>query len=347
MSAYRLNPDRLAALPGLMAEMVPDPYPTGLLVLANAHETVWSHRVPGVDRVWADSIFLLASITKPIVATAVMRLVESGRLLLHVPVATYLPAFAANGKARVTPWHLLTHTSGLEEESVWRDMPQRPDAGRAALLEMACAAPLHFEPGDRCEYCSLSFDVLAELITQASGRPYAVFLQDEIFAPLGMTSTGFQPPAPARALPVHDFGGPERTAGFSSLATAGGGLWSSAADLVRFGQAFLRGGHLDGYRLLSPAALALMTRLHTAGLQEWVDGRPHPYSYGLGWRKIEADGSSLADPAAYRHGGATGTELLIDPAYDLVSVFLTNRWDVETDTRQRLVNAVYGAFDLV
>src|SRR5690349_11654912 len=146
-------------------------YPCGLLAVANSKQTVSTYLVPGADHVAADSIFPIASITKPIVATAVMRLVEEGRLLLNVPVATYLPEFGANGKERVTTWHLLTHTSGLEEQHWWAELVERwgqPDATEPfppnILYDMARRSHLRFAPGTRCAYCGLSFSVLGELI---------------------------------------------------------------------------------------------------------------------------------------------------------------------------------------
>ncbi|MDP9380179.1 MAG: beta-lactamase family protein [Chloroflexota bacterium] len=317
-------------------------HPCALIAVADSTRTVWTHVVSGEDGARLDGIFLLASITKPIVATAVMQLVEQGRLLLDAPVAQYIPEFAGAGKERVTTWHLLTHTSGMEEVRWWKEL-RETRGGHEAALGAACNSHLHFEPGARCEYCSLSFTVLGELITRLSGQPYPEYLREHIFAPLGMSDTAFRPVDAARALPVHDHGGPEDLEWFTSLAIPGGGLWSSAADLLAFGQAYLRGSVYDGYRLLGPAALETMTRSHTSGMVEIVDGRPQPFEYGLGWGKLSPNNGIIGSARSYGHGGATGTYFWVDPVYDLVYVFLTNRWGLEHNTPRRALNAVYGA----
>jgi len=130
---------------------------------------------------------------------------------------------------------------------------------------------------------------------------------------------------------------------YAAMAVPGGGLWSSAADLVAFGQALLRGGTAGEYHLLSPSAIDMMTRLHTAGLIASFEQPPKPAYYGLGWDKPEPNDGALASPSAYLHGGATGTLLLIDPAWDLVFVFLTNQWNIEGSAPNKVLNAVYGA----
>jgi serine-type D-Ala-D-Ala carboxypeptidase len=320
-------------------------HPGALIVVANSAERVWTHLAPGADGLSEQSIFLLASITKPIVSTAVMRLVEEGRLALNLPVAHYIPEFAAHGKARVTTYHLLTHTSGLEEAR-WAEELSGRGAPPADYVRAACESYLHFEPGERCEYCSLSFAILGELIARLGGRPYPDYLREHVFAPLGMRDTAFQPIDPARAAPVYDAGDPEQVANFTAAAHPGGGLWSTASDLVAFGQALLRGGVYNGHRLIGPAALDTMTRNYTRGMVELVDRYAEPFNYGLGWGKPDPNGSTLGSERAYGHGGATGTYLWVDPAWDLAFIFLTNRWGLETDTARRALNAVYGALEL-
>ena len=319
-------------------------HPTAVIAVANSRETLWTTVVPGNDGAALDSTFLLASITKPIVSTAVMRLVEQGLLLLNLPVASYLPEFGGHGKEQVTTWHLLTHTSGLEEARWQQELEQRRSTPRD-FLDAACRSYLNFEPGTRTEYCTLSFWVLGELIALLSGQPYPDYLKEHIFDPLGMKDTAFDPPDPARAVQPHDLGGPERIAGFKALQIPGGGLWSTAADLITFGQTFLRGGRYGEYRLIGPAALDAMTRHHTPGLVQLIDGQPRSANFGLGWGKSGTDGSLLASQESYGHGGASGPLLWIDPAWDLVFVFLSNRWGVEDNTRRRILNAVYGALE--
>ncbi|HEU5101172.1 MAG TPA: serine hydrolase domain-containing protein [Roseiflexaceae bacterium] len=349
-----LDPARLQRAVAVAEDAVRNgPYPSALLAVANAETTLLNHTVSHPERapVREDGIFLLASITKPIVATAIMRLVEEGRLLLSDPVVKYIPEFDQFGKQAVTIWHILTHTSGLEEAHWWEQLYQQR-APVEAFLPAVCQSPLHFEPGTRYEYCSLSFVVLGELIARLGGLPYPEYLQQHIFAPLGMRDTSFAPSGAQQERAIHVYGLGEEAVEpsarrfldhFVTVAAPGGGLWSTAADLVRFGQAFLRGGRWGGYQLLSPAAIELMTRLHTGGLVEILEYKPVPASYGLGWGKPGAGGQTLASPRAYEHGGATGTRLHIDPEWDLVFVFLTNCWGIQGDASQRALNVVYGA----
>ena len=215
---------------------------------------------------------------------------------------------------------------------------------------MACQSALRYEPGTRWEYNTLTFALLGELIERLSGLPYPEYLQREIFEPLGMRDTSFAPQGDqqARTMPVYsamnDQEFESRIAYFISTAAPGGGLWSTAADLVAFGQALLRGGTSNGYHLLAPASIAAMTRLHTAGMTEIrEDGSTAPALYGLGWGKPALDGSTLSSPRTYRHGGVTGTLLLVDPDWGLVFVFLTNAWGIEGRAPDLVANAIYGA----
>lgn len=323
------------------------PAPTAVVAIANSRETVYTHVVPGKDGVALDSIFLLASITKPIVATAVMRLVEEGKLMLSVPVAHYLPELAQNGKEKVTTFHLLTHSSGMEERAFWLELERmgerRPPP--AWLFEACCRSYLHWEPGTRYQYSTLPFSVLSELITRLGGLPCAAYLQEHIFGPLGMASTGFRPSDQARAAPVHGFASPDHLERFVSLAQPGGGLWSTAADLVRFGQAYLRGGGSDGHRLLAPSTIEAMTRHYTKGQINAFENKP--FNYGLGWGKpaYPFTGDNLGSERAYSHHGSSGTMLHIDPEHDLICVFLSNLWGYNdpSDVKGRVLNVAYSA----
>ena len=322
--------------------------PCGVLAVANGREMVRcaAFSRAGGDQVTTDHIFLLASISKPIVATAVMQLVEDGLLFLNDPVAHYIPEFDRPGKAPVSVWHLLTHTSGMEE-AAWFESLGRARAPAAAYFQAACQSGLHFRPGARFEYCTLSWVILGELITRLGGLPYPEYLQRRVFAPLGMTATSFDPGAANahRTAPVHgtDAWGEGALEYFVGTAAPGGGLWSTAADLVRFGQAFANGGAWGDTRLLAPALVEWMTREHTRGLVALVDGHPEPAHYGLGWSKDSLAGTLPGSPAVVEHGGATGTLLWVDPEWDLVFVFLTNHWDIATNVPRRALQAVYGA----
>lgn len=346
MAGVQYDRQRMARVAQIVDEAVArGPLPSIVVAWGDREQQVWSHVAPGNDGITLESLFPIASITKPIVATAVMQLVEQGRLLLSDTVASLLPEFGQQGKQRVTVWHLLTHTSGLSEsqQAIMELIARRAPA--SAYLDATCAAELSFEPGSQYEYGNLSFVALAELITRLSGQPYPEYIREQILAPLGMDETAFGPVDPGRAAPNHNFGDAAMQAYYHTLAAPHGGLWSSAADLQKLGRAFLNGGIGNGYRLLSPAAWQTMTRLHTAGLMRVVDGqRKHAVS-GLGWAKPMPTSTILASERSFGHGGGTGCFLWIDPDWELIFVFLASRWGSDHAVPQRTINAVYGALE--
>ena len=302
----------------------------------------------------------IASITKPITATAVLQLVEEGRLVLTEPVSTYLPTFrpapppdAAGDDAPVdaiTPWHVLTHTSGLTDapDSFFTLRSSPPDAD--ALLERLSTEPLRFRPGSAYAYASDSFNVLSALVEHASGMPYRDFLRERILDPLGMDATTFDPfePGPPALVLEGSFGPDdvprdELLAYFISLAMPGGGLWSVPDDVATFGRAMLHGGTLDGTRILGRPFVELMTRLHTGTVRDF-GGAPQP-NYGLGWGRPGLGRGLPASASAFAHTGASGSVLLVDPAYDLVVVYLRNEWGASVTLTDEAVQLVYAALD--
>lgn len=295
-------------------------HPSAVVTIARADGTAWSHVAPGSTDHTFTHRFPIASITKPIVALAVMRLVERGALLVGDPVARFLPDFARAAKDRVTVRHLLTHTSGLAvpedvSSALWLDR-----APREAYVRAAFDAPLAFEPGSRHAYVSVhAFEVLAALVTHLSGQDFTRALHDDVFAPLGMLDTSFDVPDASRLAHAPFQGGPDELAYWSSLTFASGGLMSTASDLLALGLTLLRGGRSGSYRLLSRGALDVMTSLHTRG----VRGDGGPAFQALGWGKRSDAGVLFASDASFGHSGATGAFLWIDPAFDVVFVFLS------------------------
>lgn len=351
----RLNPDRLEIAYGLLrATVEAGEIPVGLLAVATGRDTIRCEAFGPDGPIGTDGIYLLASISKPIVGTAIMQLVEDGRLLIDDPVVRHIPEFRANGKAGVTVWHLMTHTSGLDDsyQNEPADPSKRPpDVPFSELdLRSAVSTYLKFAPGSRFEYCNAGFRILGELIRRLSGKSYQEYLRERVFAPTGMVDSTFQP-APSqgrRVLPVTDMPaefGDDPLAVFTSLQTPAGGIYSTAADLVAFGQAYLNGGKGKHGRLLGPAAIRLMTRLQTDGITVYEQGVPYPIHWGLTWARMSPREGLLLSPATYQHGGATGTHLWVDPENDLVVVFLTNRWGWDGIAKKRIANAVIAAVE--
>ena len=308
-------------------------------------------------RIGTNAVCLLASITKPIVATAVVQLVEAGRIAFDDVLGSWAPGVVNPRWAPITPWHVLTHTTGIEDIDL--EAVLRHGEGRADLLRHVARQSQVTPPGTRFRYSTFTFDLLIEALGVALGEPFEAVLQRSILDPLGMTDTTFDPgPDPGRARraasvavagldgqPSND--GAALVAAYTGLRLAGGGLWSTASDLLRFGRAMLRGGDLDGVRVLSPAFLELMTREVTAPRESTAGGlgaMPDPLvadHYAIGWGK-----PGLASPAssrAFGHGGVSGTRLWIDPGYDLAYVYLSGSWGMPRTSIDVVESAIYAA----
>ncbi len=341
-----VDPSRIENAPAVAEEAVTaGDYATAVLAVANRESVMWRHVVPGNAQIAWDSIFPVASITKPVVVTALMQLVERGRAVLSDPVAEYLPEFAQDGKEGVTLWHLVTHTSGLEEpasKQICELFDRREPV--STFLEIAYRAGLSFKPGTRWSYSGLTFTVLGELITQISGQPYPEFMREHIFAPLAMTDTSFAPQL-ERLAPVNMFRSHEDFTYFNTLATPAGGLYSTSDDLVRFGRTFLNKGKLEDVRLLSEGTVTTMTRVHTEGIMATESGKQRPAYAGLGWGMRSPYGNVLGSERAYGHAGASGSWLWIDPEWNLVFALLSNSEGSKPSTPIRMLNAVYGALE--
>ncbi|MBC8161355.1 MAG: beta-lactamase family protein [Roseiflexaceae bacterium] len=323
---------------------------TAVLAVASATDVLQSaaYAAPDGMTIDGDSIFLLASLSKPILGLAVMQLVEAGVLDLSQPVRHYLPEFDTPDKAAITAWHLLTHTSGIEEVNWATALQQRPQ--QIVSFSAACQAVSRFPPGSRVLYSTLTFYVLAELLARLSGEPYPHYLARHIFAPLGMQDTSFDPRAEARrTVPLIGInaGQPlsiaEATDFFLSFAMPGAGLWSSAHDLIALGQALLQTYQRQRRDILSPAFLELMTRDHTRDIPHATQERGA--HYGLTWRKGQWAGYQTvpASPTVFEHDGASGCLLWIDPSHDLVVVYLTNDFNADSTVRNGALQCVYRA----
>ena len=337
--------------------------PSAVLGISDARGTRLIHAVRGARdrRVEPHSVFFLASVTKPIVATAVLQLVDEKRLDLHRPIADAVPAFHGGLRDRVTPWHILTHTSGIPDLDFERLRRTRPSY-RALLSRVVDSEPA-FEPGSRYAYASDGFYLLAELLRVHIGMGFQEALRARVLRPLDMHDTRFDVrPVMDRAVDVHGIG---RANAFTRLLVTrflaaatlpGGGLFGTAEDLLRFGRSLLPRAVVagDAPRVLSERAIGLMTREHTMGIPEELDDgtirEPH---YALGWHKprpgpagtVTLAGVPLAaSMAAFTHGGIAGTRLWVDPEGALVVTVLSNRWALDQVSIARILAAVYAGW---
>jgi len=335
--------------------------PSAVLGVSDARDTRLIHAVRGAPdrRVEPHSVFFLASVTKPIVATAVLQLVDEGRLDLHRPIGGAVPAFRGGLRDRVTPWHILTHTSGIPDLDLERLRRTRPSY-RALLTRVVASEPA-FEPGSRYAYASDGFYLLAELLRAHTGMGFQDALRTRVLAPLDMDDTRFDVrPAMDRAVDVHGIGPANAftrrlvTRFLAAATLPGGGLFGTAEDLLRFGRSLLPRASVpeDAPRVLSEQAIALMTREQTMGIpEELEDGTVREPHYALGWHKPRPgpEGSVMlagvplpATMAAFTHGGISGTRLWVDPEHALVVTVLSNRWALDQEPIARLLAAVYA-----
>jgi uncharacterized protein YbbC (DUF1343 family)/CubicO group peptidase (beta-lactamase class C family) len=283
--------------------------------------------VPAREAMTADTIFDLASLSKPVgCAASIMILAERGQVRLDETVGTYLPAFAAGGKQRITVADLLLHRGGLPPDDPIEDFA---DGAAAGLRKILAAAP-QWEPGSRFAYSDVGYIVLGELVQAVDGRPLDRFAHEEIFQPLGMTDTTYDPPASwrPRIAPTQERDGrPMRgevhdPRSFALGGVAGhAGVFSTADDLGRFCRMILDGGRLDGRRILRAETIREMTRPRClpdgTGLRCYGFDVATPYS-------PSPRGNRFEPGTTFGHTGFTGTMFWIDPLHDCYFILLTN-----------------------
>lgn len=313
---------------------------------------------PDAPPIRTDSLFLMASITKPITYIGAMILVERGLLNLTDPVIRYVPEFKAHDKAAVLVRHLFTHTSGLPDMLPDNAGMRRRHAPLQAFLDGASRdTELLFKPGTKVSYQSMGTAVVAEIIQRLTGKPVAEFLRLEVFDRLGLKSTALGARGLARERIVrvqtpdyqNDTSWNWNSPYWQDLGVPWGGMYSTPGDMAVLCQLLLAKGTWAGARILSPASIRVMT---TNRLLEYPDlpeavARTHPW--GLGWRLNHpgtADSwGNLLGPAVFGHTGATGTMVWMDPQTSGFCVLLTSAIREKAPWRLvHLSNAIAAAF---
>ncbi|ETT69030.1 MULTISPECIES: serine hydrolase domain-containing protein [Paenibacillus] len=363
VSAFGVERIRTAA-----AQMVEDNITPAQVIVAARKGTLLVHQANGktgpeadAAELTADAIFPLCSITKLFTATAIMMLVEQGKVGLNRPVSDYIPEFTGENKTKVCVHHLLTHTSGIEVDVIRSNgiakqaqeeyPPHEPnqDPELHSYLYGGYDAPLSHEPGTVMSYCGYGYELLGEIIRRVSGQAYDVFVKETIFKPLGMENTYYRVPMEVRNRVVRR--APEAACAewvdseynLNSV-SAGGGAYSTAMDLAVFGQMFLNGGIYNGVRFLSPVTVKEMTRNQIPGVSSQYRDEVFPEAYwGYGWaiNGTKRDGGDLLSPDAYSHWGAAGPFLCVDPIYQTVTVHLS----VELDHQKPFKNMYVDYFN--
>ena len=297
----------------------------------------------------ADAMFWIASQNKPITSTALMMLVDEGKIKLDDPVEKYLPEF--RGQMRVAekggdflmlkkPAHpitvreILSHTSGLVGRSPLEDKLDSLSL-RDGVLTYGLS-PLQFEPGTKYEYCNPGINTAGRLIEVLSGMHYEEFLQKRLFDPLGMKDTTFWPNEEQTKRIAKSYKPNSSNDGLEETKIhyltyplsdkkrypyPGGGLFSTAADIATFCQMILNGGELNGKRYVSKSSVRAMTSTQTGDL---LNQGKHEGGYGLGWstsKKSKGDDGPVI-PGSCGHGGAYSTNMSIDPEHGIITVYM-------------------------
>ena len=288
----------------------------------------------GSPAVEPDSVYIVASLTKPVTAMALMILVQRGEVSLSEPVSTYLPEFTGGERNKVRLADLLTHTSGLPDQ-----LPENPELRRAKaplseFVKHTYTTPLLFTPGTAWHYSSMGILLAAEIVEKIAGMPIRDFERKEIFEPLGMehSSLGLGRMRIGDTVQVQDPGNTEplpttredlaswgaNSEYWRNMGSPWGGMHTTTMDLAILLQTFLNGGSFAGKRVLSPAAVNAMTSDQVGSLNA---------PWGLGWRLGRSQGRNLGDllsASAFGHLGSAGTMGWADPETQLICVILTN-----------------------
>lgn len=273
-----------------------------------------------------DSIFLIASISKPMTATGLMVLADRGELKLEDPAMKFLPEFSEGDRKKITIQHLLTHTSGMPDM-----LPQNSDLRKAhrplsEFVELAMTTPLLFEPGSQYKYQSMGILLASEIAQRITGQPFAEFLDQEVFQPLGMTRTAMgmgRLTMDQVELSQVETAAPESGAGDPStkswdwnspywrqLGAPWGGGHSTGPDIARFLDSFL---HPDG-KVLQVETARKMIQNHNEGLDT---------PRGIGFTLGPKANSPANSEQVFGHGGSTGTLCWADPKTEAICVVLT------------------------
>ncbi len=347
------DPPKLPGVGDAMQELIAQNEIAGAVTMVVAKDKVLHLETTGFADVAAkkptapDSLFWIASMTKPITGTAVLMLQDEGKLNVADPVAKYIPEFAnlktPSGKpANLTIRQLMTHTSGLGEATG----PAAQQAKTLAdLVPIWLAAPMQYEPGAKWQYTQSGINAAARIVEVVSGMTFDAFLQQRLFDPLGMKNTTFYPTAEQRAQlatayarnkdgvlepvpPRADFGTRNRPP------QGNGGLFSTAPDYARFCQMLLNNGTLEGHRYLSAAAMKFLTTSQTGEMptgffqSNAFGNHGSNYVWGIGTCILRAPHEGVAEmlsPGSFGHGGAWGTQAWVDPVKDVAYIMMVQR----------------------
>jgi CubicO group peptidase (beta-lactamase class C family) len=389
--------ERLKALDAGMKSLVDSKKLAGMVTVLARHGKIVEEKTYGYADVASqkpmlkDTIVRIYSMTKPITGIAMMMLYEEGKWKPSDPISRYIPEFRdlkvysgvdKDGKPTLDkPGHaptmgeLMSHTAGFTYgvfgatavDKMYQEAQLLGSPTLQEFIERVAKLPLLYQPGEGWVY-SVSVDIQGYLVEKLSGMPFADFLRQRIFLPLGMKDTGFYVPAEKLDRVATIYQGDAAAAAAMpkdpgigqppGMPSGGGGLYSTAGDYLRFAQMVLNGGELNGVRLVAPSTVELMRTNHVSdevkkarkfgiGLYEMQPGLGFGYDFAVLEEPLKL--GSTAGKGTIVWDGVAGTWFWIDPANDVVFVGIVQRWllapgtpDVETLSRaltyQALVN---------
>ena len=351
-----VSSDRLQRLSNTMQRYIDSNMLAGTVSLVSRNGKVihvesqgWKNKETG-EQMTDDSIFVIMSMTKPIVSAALMMLYEEGHFLLTDPITDWIPElegkqvvieesgvnYRMSAHRPITFRHVLSHTAGVDPSREVLTEEELALLPRKATLEETlinrAPLPLSFHPGDDWQYGS-STDYVALLVERISGQPLVDFLQEKILDPLQMHDTSYIVPKDKvdRVAAVYSPSGPNQTIELSrapeyrETTYFGGvaGLSSTVSDYWRFSQMLLNGGELDGVRLLSPKTINLMISNHSGDHDVYIRGPG--YTFGLGFGLVSDAGTARdpLTPGTFSWGGAWGTIFWVDPVENMIGIMMT------------------------
>lgn len=293
-----------------------------MLVRHGDHEQAWAFG----QSIQRDSVFLLASITKPMVAAVVMAFCDQGEIRLDDPAQAYLPEFSGDGRQQVTVRHLLSHCSGLPDQLPDNNQLRSRYAGMDEFVRGAMRLPLAFSPGSKFLYSSMGILLASAIAERIAGKPMPILIQERLFGPLGMqtASLGTGGRSLQELVPCQtEYAAAEAGAGqvdtrswdwnslyWRQFGAPWGGAHGSAGDVAKFFADFLS----PSGKVLKPATSAEMVTRQFA---------PAVTSRGLGFGVGRSNSSRYCSADTWGHTGSTGTLAWADPKSKAICVVLT------------------------
>ncbi len=339
---------KLAEIPVLMKQFVNEKKIAGAVTLVARNGQITSFEAVGFQNIEKkvpmnkNTLFRIASMTKPFAAAAIMMLSEEGKLQINDPVEKYLPEFRnmwlvteitgdkttlMRPKRQITILDILTHTSGLD--ALPEDFPVNSIAEYTLVISQR---PLQFEPGSQWRYSGSGITAAARIVEVLSGMPYEVFLSERIFKPLGMENTSFFPEKETldRLAALYH---PSADSGLEAIKAPAwlyrfphpeGGLISTTLDMAKWMQAILNMGVYNGNRILTEKSVKEMTKIQTG---ELVTGFTEGMSYGLAFGIVRnPEGvTEMLSGGSFGHGGAFGTQYWADPVNKTIYILMIQR----------------------